>query len=100
MGIVTMTQADGTAVNADSLQAGLDLLPDGVGIFDSDLKLIAHNRHFASLRDYPPELCSLGTSLESLLAYNAARGDYGDVDRDGEIKEPLLEPPGRRTTSW
>ena len=42
------------------LRAGLDTLEFGFAIFDSDLKLVASNAAFRTLRSYPAALCEPG----------------------------------------
>ena len=69
------------------LQSGLDLLPDGIGIFDADLVLVFRNARFCELRGYPAEFCVPGVTISDLLAYNAARGDYGEEEVAQKITE-------------
>ena len=42
-------------------------MEQGVGVFDSALRLVAYNRQFREMRGYPEDLCQLGVPLESLL---------------------------------
>lgn len=63
----------------DLLADAFDEMSQGFGVFDSDLKLVACNRQFSRIRDYPAKLCRPGVALEELLRYNAERGDY-DID--------------------
>ncbi|HMB77161.1 MAG TPA: PAS-domain containing protein, partial [Kiloniellaceae bacterium] len=78
----------------DSAREGLELLDVGVGIFDADLRLVFANPAFRRLRRYPESLCQPGVSLESLLAFNAERGDFGPADpKDpgAQVRERLEE---------
>ena len=60
------------------LQSVLDNLPCGVGVFDSELHLTAHNQQFFDLFDLPDGLAKApGVSMESIVRFNAQRGDYG-----------------------
>jgi PAS domain-containing protein len=61
-----MAKRTSTAVSASTaapdpaahlLRAGLDTLTFGFAIFDHDLKLVASNRAFRTLRGYPSALC-------------------------------------------
>ena len=63
----------------DILQAGLDLLDQGISVFDADLRLVAWNRPFLDLFDFPEELAVVGTPFERFIRYNAERGEYGPV---------------------
>lgn len=71
----------------DMLQAGLDLLDQGITVFDGDLHLIAWNRTFLRLLDFPDDLAQVGTPFESFIRYNAERGEYGPGDREIQIAE-------------
>jgi class 3 adenylate cyclase/PAS domain-containing protein len=65
------------------ISAGLDTLNFGFAIFDSDLKLVASNKAFRTLRGYPAALCKPGTEIIEFYRFNAERGDYGP----GDVKE-------------
>ena len=72
-----------------------DLLPIGVGIFDSELSLVYANAPFGALRDLPRELCRPGTPLTEIIRYNAMRGDFGSGDVDEQVAIRMAEI-GRR----
>ncbi len=62
------------------LQSGLDMLDQGLTVFDSELQLVAWNAAFLRLLDFPQELVFVGASFESFMRYNAERGEYGPGD--------------------
>ena len=64
-------------VPAALIRAGLDTLDFGFAIFDRDLRLVASNKAFRTLRGYPAALCEPGTELIEFYRFNAERGDYG-----------------------
>jgi len=70
-----------------TLQAGVDLLDRGLSVFDADLRMVAWNRAFLELLDFPPELAFVGASFESFIRYNARRGEYGDQPEDEAVRE-------------
>jgi len=73
------------------LQAFLDYLPSGVTLFGPDLGMIACNAKLKQLLDFPDELFAQGLpSLQTLLRFNARRGDYGPGDPE-EITAAALE---------
>ena len=56
----------------------MDNIPVALSVFDSDLKLIAHNQRFPELLEFPEWLFTgSATTFESLIRFNAARGEYG-----------------------
>lgn len=69
------------------LLSGLDLLDQGVTVFGADLKLIACNRRFLELLDFPDELGRVGTPFEDYMRYNAQRGEYGPGDAEAQVAE-------------
>ena len=73
----------------DMLQAGLDLLDQGITVFDAGLKLIAWNQTFLRLLDFPEHLAYVGAPFESFIRFNAERGEYGPGDIESQIEERL-----------
>jgi len=69
------------------LQAGLDLIDQGFTLFDQDLRLVAGNRAFATLLEFPDELMRIGTPFEAFMRYNAERGEYGPGDVETLVRE-------------
>jgi|SRR5450631_355888 hypothetical protein len=71
------TLEDAPHESVSLIRAGLDTLSFGFAIFDRNLKLVANNKAFRTLRGYPAALCKPGTELIEFYRYNAKRGDYG-----------------------
>src|SRR5574343_1754391 len=81
------TTATDPSQRYDMLQAGLDLLDQGITVFDGDLRLVAWNRTFLQLLEFPEQLAYVGAPFESFIRYNAERGEYGPGDREIQIAE-------------
>ncbi len=64
----------------EMLQVGLDLLDQGLTVFDEDLRMVAWNDTFLRLLGFPRELAFVGADFESFIRYNAERGEYGSGD--------------------
>ena len=69
------------------LQAGLDLIDQGITVMDSDLKLVAANYGVFKMFGFPPEMARVGTPFADFVRYNAERGEYGE----GDIEEIVAE---------
>jgi len=69
------------------LQAGLDLLDQGITVFDADLRLVAWNRPFLQLLEFPDELAYVGAPFAGFIRHNAERGEYGPGDIEAQIAE-------------
>jgi len=68
------------------LQAVLDSMDQGIVAFDENLNLMAWNRHFLDIRDYPPVLVTEGRSFEDLMRYDVERSEFGEFDPEKEIQ--------------
>ena len=73
-------------VNRELLRATLEHLPQGVSVVDAKLCLIAWNRRYLEIFDYPCDLVYVGQSVETLMRYNAARGLFGRGDVEENIR--------------
>ncbi len=63
------------------LQTIIDFLPSGVTLFDNELRMVACNRQFRELLDFPEALFENGLpSMQQLAEFNVARGEYGPGD--------------------
>ena len=69
------------------LQAGLDLLDQGLTVIDANLRIVAWNKAFLRLLDFPEDMVFVGATFESFMRYNAERGEYGP----GEVEELVAE---------
>ncbi len=69
------------------MQSILDNIPVALSVFDGDLNLVARNGKFAELLDFPDWLFSGPvTTFESIIRYNATRGEYGNGDLEQAIQ--------------
>ena len=72
-----------------SLQAALDLIDQGFTLIDNDLGLLAWNRSFLRLLDFPDTLAFPGAPFEGFIRYNADRGEYGPGDAAAQVAEQI-----------
>ncbi|MDC9823483.1 PAS-domain containing protein [Devosia sp. ZB163] len=72
---------DGIPTDAwDALRQAIDFIPQGVAVFDRDLRIVTSNSRYAELLDVPAELIRPGTALYDLALHVARRGDFGSGD--------------------
>jgi PAS domain S-box-containing protein len=69
------------------LQSGLDLLNQGLTVFNHELELVAWNQTFFSLLEFPQELARVGTPFADFMRHNAQRGEYGPGDVEQLVQE-------------
>jgi len=63
-------------------------IPVGLSVMDSQLNLVAENKQFRTLLDFPDSLFAGDVvTFESIIRFNAMRGEYGDGDLEGVIKD-------------
>jgi diguanylate cyclase (GGDEF)-like protein/PAS domain S-box-containing protein len=61
-------------------------MDQGISIVDGELNMLAVNRRFAELLDFPPALCAPGANFSDFILYNAQRGDYGPGDVEEQVR--------------
>ncbi len=71
--------------NRDLLQSALDHVRQGLGVFDSDTRLVCWNRQFRRHLGLPPEYGRIGVPLQDIILYNARRGEFGDMPPDQSL---------------
>jgi two-component system cell cycle sensor histidine kinase PleC len=69
------------------LQATLDNIDQGVSVMDDELRLVAFNRRFLDLLEFPAELGRIGTPFAEFIRHNARRGEYGPGDIERQVEE-------------
>ena len=71
---------------SDLLQSTLENMGEGLSVFDRKGRLMAWNSRFIEMLGLPADL-SGDTTLQDILALQAARGDFGPVDTKAEARE-------------
>jgi PAS domain S-box-containing protein len=71
----------------DWLVSGLNLLEQGITIFDAKLRLVHANRTFLRLYELPDEFLTPGTHFETINRFLAEKGDFGPGDVDALVAE-------------
>lgn len=75
--------------NREMLEAMMENMPQGISVVDAEMRLVAWNRRYVELLDYPPELMRAGRPIADLMRYNAGRGWYGPGDEDTHVEKRL-----------
>lgn len=63
--------------NMSALLISLESIEQGISVIDKELKLVAWNKRYTDLFDYPAGMLTVGTPIETLVRYNAERGECG-----------------------
>jgi Na+/proline symporter/CheY-like chemotaxis protein/PAS domain-containing protein len=71
------------------LQSTLENVSQGISVVDTDLNLVAWNRRYVEMYDYPPGFLRIGQPIEEVLRFNAVRGRLHAGDSEGAIERRL-----------
>ena len=68
--------------NQNLLFVSMDNLAQGISVIDKELQLVAWNKTYATLYQYPDSLLKVGVPIEKLIRFNAQNGEcgFGEVE--------------------
>jgi PAS domain S-box-containing protein len=70
--------------------ATLDSISQGVSVVDSNLRLVAWNKQYLELLNYPEGMVYKGMPIEELIRFNASRGLLGKRNIAREVEKRLI----------
>ncbi len=73
--------------NREMLAATLENISQGISVVDAELKLVAWNRRYLELFDYPDGMVYVGRPASDLIRYNAERGECGPGDVEEQVRK-------------
>ena len=68
------------------LELTLENMDQGITMFDKDLNLMAYNRSYAVLRDFPEEFLDQRPSMFEMALHQAKKGYYPQLDGDPDAQ--------------
>ncbi|MDP1696768.1 MAG: PAS domain-containing hybrid sensor histidine kinase/response regulator [Xanthomonadaceae bacterium] len=71
--------------NRELLSTTIENIPQAVSVVDRDLRLVAWNRRYQALFEYPDGMLYVGRAVADLIRYNAERGELGPGDIDAQV---------------
>ena len=77
------------AQQTEILQTVLNSISQGLVAYDKELKLIAWNANFLTIRDYPGELAKRGRPFSDFIAHDIARDEFGDGDPEAIFQDQI-----------
>ena len=80
--------------NRDLLETTLENVAEGISVIDAEQRLVAWNRRYAELFDYPDHLLRIGTPVAELIRYNASLGRCGPGEVEGLVARRLAHLEG------
>lgn len=73
--------------NRDLLFTMMENITQGISVVDAELRLVAWNRRYMELFEYPPELVYVGCPVSDLIRFNARRGECGPGDIEEHVRK-------------
>ena len=71
------------------LQSAIENASEGISIVDENLKLVAWNKKYLALFNYPKSLMYVGCPIDQLIRYNAQQGRCGVGDIETQVNRRL-----------
>lgn len=75
--------------NRTVLQSAIENVSEGISVIDSDLKLVACNRSYLDIFNYPDDFIYIGCPISQLIHFNLSQQGYFFKDIDLEVKKRL-----------
>ena len=75
--------------NRQVLSSTLENISQGVSVVDAQMRLVAWNRRYQELFDYPDGMLYVGRPVADLLRWNAERGEMGPGEIDTQVQRRL-----------
>jgi len=75
--------------NMSALLTSLENIDQGISVIDKDQRLVAWNKRYTDLFNYPEELVTVGAKIEPLIRHNVLRGDCGTGEIDLQVEKRL-----------
>lgn len=73
--------------NRSLLQSTIENITMGISVVDQQMRLVAWNRRYVEMFDYPDGLICVGRPIEEVFRYNAAKGEYGSGPVDDQVRK-------------
>ncbi len=71
------------------LTTALEIMAQGICVYDADQKLVAFNQEYIEMGGFPPDFIHLGMDRRKVVRFLAEQGNYGKGDIDKLVKERI-----------
>lgn len=71
------------------LQSAIENVSEGISVIDSDLKLVAWNRRYLDIFNYPDDFIYIGCPISQLIHFNLSQQGYFVKDIDIQVKKRI-----------
>ena len=73
--------------NQNLLFTSLENLSHGISVVDRNLKLVAWNRRYTELFEYPEGFLEVGQPIEEVIRHNVSKGECGPGEIDAQVQK-------------
>ncbi|MBE0369419.1 PAS domain-containing hybrid sensor histidine kinase/response regulator [Pseudoalteromonas aurantia] len=73
--------------NQNLLFTSLENLSHGISVVDKELKLVAWNKRYSEMFDYPESFLEVGLPIEQVIRFNAKRGECGPGEIERQVEK-------------
>ena len=71
------------------LQATMENVTQGISVVDAQMRVVAWNRRYLEMFDYPESIVYVGRPVADLIRWNAAKGELGPGDTERQVEKRL-----------
>ena len=75
--------------NRELLGTTLEHISQGVSVVDAEMRMVAWNRRYLEMFEYPDGMVYVGRPVADLIRYNAERGECGPGDVEAHVEKRL-----------
>ncbi len=75
--------------NRGLLQGAIENITQGISVVDKELRLVAWNRRYLEMFDYPDGLITIGRPVADIIFFNAQRGLCGPGDPQSHVDKRI-----------
>lgn len=73
--------------NQNLLFTSLENLSHGISVVDKDLKLVAWNKRYTELFEYPESFLEVGQPIEEIIRFNVSKGECGPGEIEAQVSK-------------
>ena len=75
--------------NRELLEATLDNISQGISVVDAEMRLVAWNRRYLEMFDYPEGMVYVGCPVANLIRWNAEHGECGPGEVEHHVEKRI-----------
>jgi Na+/proline symporter/signal transduction histidine kinase/CheY-like chemotaxis protein len=81
--------AQAVEFNISALMTSLENIDQGISVIDKNLNLVAWNKRYIDLLNFPTDLVSIGMPIEKLIRYNIAHSNVSPSEIETRVRKRL-----------